>query len=73
MMPVELPPVAAHRRRLTDPDLLLAGAALLRSSRRALELAQKTGTPCYVWQDGRIINIGAPAAASSPAGSTPTG
>ena len=47
--------------KLRDPDLLQAGAALLRSARAALELAHKTGTPCYVWQDGKIVNIGAPA------------
>ena len=45
--------------KLRDPDLLQAGAALLRASLKAQELAHKTGTPCYVWQDGKIVNIGA--------------
>ena len=47
--------------KLHDPDLLQAGAALRRASLKAQELAHKTGTPCYVWQDGKIVNIGAPA------------
>lgn len=47
--------------KLHDPDLLQAGAALQRASLKAQELAHKTGTPCYVWQDGKIVNIGAPA------------
>ena len=45
--------------RLRDPDLLKAGAALQRAARKAQELAQKTATPCYVWQNGKIVNIGA--------------
>jgi len=52
--------------KLRDPDLLQAGAALLRAARAAQELAHKTGTPCYVWQDGKIVNIGAPAPVVSP-------
>jgi hypothetical protein len=44
--------------KLRDPDLLKAGAALQRAARKAQELAQKTATPCYVWQSGKIVNIG---------------
>lgn len=47
--------------RLRDLDLLKAGAALQRAARQAQELARKTATPCYVWQNGKIVNIGAPA------------
>ena len=47
--------------KLRDPDLLKAGAALQRAARKAQELAQKTATPCYVWQNGKIVNIGAAA------------
>jgi hypothetical protein len=47
--------------RLRDLDLLKAGAALQRAARQAQELARKTSTPCYVWQNGKIVNIGAPA------------
>ena len=43
-----------------DPDLLLVGTALLRAAQKAQELALKTSTPCYVWRDGQIVNIGAP-------------
>ena len=55
------PTPGARPRPLTDPDLLKAGDALQRSARKALELARQTGTPCYVWQNGKIVNIGAPA------------
>ena len=44
----------------SDPDLVNAIHALRRSARKALELALQTGTPCYIWQDGRVVNIGAP-------------
>ena len=43
-----------------DVDLLNAAEALRRAARKAQELAQQTGTPCYVWLDGRVVNIGAP-------------
>jgi hypothetical protein len=46
--------------KLRDPDLIKAGAALQRAARKARELAQQTATPCYVWQNGKIVNIGAP-------------
>lgn len=42
-----------------DPDLSGVTAALIRAGRRALEIAQQTGTPCYVWRNGRIENIAA--------------
>ena len=45
--------------KLRDPDLIKVGAALQRAARKARELAQQTGTPCYVWQAGKIVNIGA--------------
>ena len=44
-----------------DPDLLNAAVALQRSARKALEIALQTGTPCYIWRDGRVVNVGAPA------------
>ena len=53
--------------KLRDPDLLKAGAALQRAARKAQDLAHKTATPCYVWQNGKIVNIGAPAVQLSPA------
>jgi len=55
--PQEPTPVPEGTR---DVDLLNADAALRRAGRKALELALQTGTPCYVWQDGKVVNIGAP-------------
>ena len=52
--------------KLQDPDLIQVGAALQRASLKAQELAHKTGTPCYVWQDGKIVNIGAAALVVAP-------
>ena len=53
--------------KLRDPDLLKVGAALQRAALKALELARQTGTPCYVWQNGKIVNIGAAAAVAPSA------
>jgi len=49
-----------------DPDLLGAMKALDRSAKAALKLARKTGTPCYVFEDGKIIDIAARQASSHP-------
>ncbi len=49
-----------NKSRLRDPDLLMVGEALRRSAIKAQELARQTNTPCYVWQNGRIVNIGSP-------------
>lgn len=37
----------------------LAGidAALRRAAKAAHALARKTKTPCYIWKDGRIVDI----------------
>ena len=32
-------------------------AALKRAAKAAHLLARKTKTPCYIWQDGRIVDI----------------
>lgn len=39
------------------PDLQGAHAAMLRAAQRARELAVQTHTPCYVIQDGELIDI----------------
>jgi len=52
--------------KLHDSDLIQAGAALQRASLKAQELAHQTGTPCYVWQDGKIVNIGVAARVVAP-------
>lgn len=41
-----------------DPDLQKVGPALLRAAENARELVLRTGTPCYVWRDGKLVNIG---------------
>lgn len=66
MTPLEtLPSSPSHATR--DPDLLKVGDALRRAAVKARLLAQQTGTPCYVWQDGKIVNIAAPANATQAA------
>lgn len=45
--------------RTTDPDLLGAEAALVRAAKVALDLALATGTPCYIWRDGRVVDLAA--------------
>lgn len=39
-----------------DPDLQGATIALKRAARRARELAKRTGTPCWVMRNGRIVD-----------------
>ncbi|MHB1690524.1 MAG: hypothetical protein ACYCSR_07640 [Thiomonas sp.] len=41
-----------------DPDLLKVSPALRRAAQNARELALRTGTPCHVWRDGKMVNIG---------------
>jgi len=50
-----------HAPSAPTPDPFWAGAeaALRRSAARALAIARATGTPCFVWEDGRIVDIGA--------------
>lgn len=50
---------APNSRPFRDPDLLQVGEALRRAAISATALALRTGTPLYVWRDGRIVNIGA--------------
>ena len=40
-----------------DMDLLGSQAALKRAARSALRVARDTGTPCYVIQRGKIVDI----------------
>ena len=42
-----------------DRDLLGSQAALKRAARSALRMARDTGTPCYVLQHGKIVDIAA--------------
>ena len=40
-----------------DRDIRASAKALRRAARRARELGARTGTPVYVLQDRRIINL----------------
>ncbi len=42
-----------------DKDLLGSQAALKRAARSALRTARNTGTPCYILQHGKIVDIAA--------------
>ncbi len=40
-----------------DPDIRASEKALRRAARRALELGLRTGTPVYVLQRGKIVDL----------------
>lgn len=40
-----------------DPDILGSLPALRRAAKRAKQLAIATGTPFYVWQNGRVVDL----------------
>jgi hypothetical protein len=40
-----------------DEDIKHAGEALQRAARKARELAERTGTPFYVFRDGKIVDL----------------
>lgn len=42
---------------VADADLAMAGLALERAAARARQLAEQTGTPLYVFQDGRVVDL----------------
>jgi hypothetical protein len=46
-------------RRMTSKDPVIRGslAAMRRAAKAARALAIKTGTPLYVWRDGRVVNL----------------
>jgi hypothetical protein len=41
----------------TDPDILGSYPALRRAAKAAHRLAVQTGTPLYIWQDGKVVDI----------------
>ncbi len=45
--------------KVKDKDMLGSHAALKRAARSALKTARDTGTPCYILQDGKIVDIAA--------------
>ena len=48
-----------------DPDIIASAKALRRAARRALEIGLSTGTPVYVMQDGKIVDLTRGASGSS--------
>ena len=42
---------------VTDRDLCNAGRALERAAARARQLSEQTGTPLYVFKDGRVVDL----------------
>jgi hypothetical protein len=40
-----------------DADMTKAGQALERAAARARQLAEQTGTPLYVFKDGRVVDL----------------
>ena len=40
-----------------NPDIIASAKALRRAARRALEIGIRTGTPVYVMEKGRIVDI----------------
>jgi len=46
-------------RKMASKDPVIRGSlpALRRAARAARNLAIKTGTPLYVWLDGRVVNL----------------
>jgi hypothetical protein len=42
---------------LLNVEFAAIDAALKRAAKAAHLLARKTKTPCYIWQDGKIVDI----------------
>ncbi len=40
-----------------DPDIVGSLPALRRAARAARKLAKRTGTPLYIFRDGRVVDI----------------
>jgi hypothetical protein len=49
---------------VADVDISRAGHALGRAAARARQLAEQTGTPLYVFKDGRVVNLNRQSAGS---------
>jgi hypothetical protein len=49
---------------VADADVAKAGRALERAAARARLLAEQTGTPLYIFEDGRVMNLNRPSGAS---------
>ena len=42
---------------VADTDMSKAGRVLERAAARARHLAEQTGTPLYIFKDGRVVNL----------------
>ena len=42
---------------VADVEMIKAGQALERAAARARQLAEQTGTPLYVFKDGRVVDL----------------
>jgi hypothetical protein len=40
-----------------DPDIVGSDAALRRAAKRALQIGLETGTPVYVLENGKIVDL----------------
>jgi hypothetical protein len=49
---------------VADADMSKAGRALERAAARARQLAEQTGTPLYVFRDGRVVDLNRQSAGS---------
>jgi hypothetical protein len=47
----------SRRASSTSPEARDTLRALRRAAKRALELGLQTGTPVYVWQNNRIVDL----------------
>lgn len=62
-------------RRMASKDPVIRGslAAMRRAARAARALAIETGTPLYVWSDGRVVNLNPHGRLKKSRRSRPTG
>ena len=42
---------------IQDADLAQAGKALLRAAKQARKIAQQTGTPLVIYEDGKVVKL----------------
>lgn len=42
---------------LSDPDIKAVLSGMKRAAQKARKLSEATGTPFYVWQDGKIVDL----------------
>ena len=45
------------RRVKHTPEIEATLRSLRRAAKRALEIGLQTGTPVYIWRDGKIVDI----------------